>query len=125
TGRALGFVVLGACVGLLIAIVQELVKQAELKIISGGRNEGREFRIDKKRVTIGSSNRNDWVIAGDQFLQPQHVEIKREGGHFVLRALNPAAATAVNNQRVVAQALNNGDRIQIGGTLLTFTVRNP
>src|SRR5581483_5846136 len=28
TGRALGFVVLGACVGLLIAIVQELVKQA-------------------------------------------------------------------------------------------------
>ncbi|OQY99751.1 MAG: hypothetical protein B6D41_00785 [Chloroflexi bacterium UTCFX4] len=123
TGRAIGFVVLGACVGLFIALAQEIVKQAELKIISGGRFEGREFKIDKPRVTIGSSGRNDWVIADDPHLLPEHVEIRQEGGKFVLHSLNANAATAVNNLRVMTQPLKNGDHIQIGSTLLTITVR--
>lgn len=123
TGRAVGLVVLGTFVGLFIALAQEIVKQAELKIISGGRFEGREFKIDKPRVTIGSSGRNDWVIANDPHLQPEHVEIKQVGGKFILHALNPNAATAVNNQRVMTQPLNNGDRIQIGSTLMTITMR--
>ncbi len=123
TGRAVGFVVLGTFVGLFIALAQEIVKQAELKIISGGRFEGREFMIDKPRITIGSSGRNDWVIANDPHLQSEHIEIRQEGGKFILRALNPNAATAVNNQRVMTQPLNNGDRIQIGSTLLRITMR--
>lgn len=123
TGRAVGLVVLGASVGFFIALVQELVKQAELKVISGGRFEGREFKIDKPRVTIGRSARNDWVIANDQYLQPEHAEIRQEGGTFVLRALNPNAATAVNNQRVMVQPLNHGDKIQIGSTMMTITIK--
>ncbi len=123
TGRAVGFTLLGALVGLLIALVQELVKQAELKIISGGRNEGREFKIDKARVTIGAHARNDWVINHDPYLMPNHVEITQARGQFTLRALDPNAPTAVNNQIVVTQLLNNGDQIQVGSTMLLFRVR--
>lgn len=123
TGRAVGLVVLGTSVGFFIALVQELAKQAELKIISGGRLEGREFKIDKPRVTIGSSTRNDCVIPNDQYLLPEHAEIKQEGGKFVLRALNPNAATAVNNQRVMVQPLNHGDMIQMGSTMMTITIK--
>lgn len=122
SSRAIGFVLLGLFVGLLIALAQEAVRQAELKIVSSGPNEGRQFNIDKKRITIGSASGNDWVISGDPHLFPQHVEIRQERGKFIVHSLAATSLALVNRQPVQEQTLNDGDRIRIGATEIAFKV---
>jgi hypothetical protein len=123
SSRAIGFVLLGLFVGLLIALAQEVVKQAELKIVSSGPNEGRRFNIDKKRVTVGSASGNDWVISGDPNLFPQHVEIRQERGKFVVHSMAAQSPALVNRQPIQEQVLNDGDRVRIGATEIAFKAR--
>jgi hypothetical protein len=123
TGSAVGFTLLGLFVGLLIALAQEVAKQAELKIVSSGPNEGKRFLIDKKNVTIGSASGNDWVISNDPILAPRHIEIRQERGKFVVHSKVAQVPAIVNRQPVQQQSLNDGDRIRIGNTEIAFKAR--
>ncbi len=125
SSRALGFTLLGLFVGLLIALAQEAVKKATLKIaeqrIATRPQEGRRFDIDKKRVTVGSAGNDDWVISNDPAVQPHHIEIRQESGQFVIYSKVQTSPALVNGRGVQTQPLNDGDRIQIGATTIAFS----
>ncbi len=123
TSSAIGFTLLGLCVGLLIALAQEIVKQAELKIVSSGPNEGRRFTIDKNAITIGSASGNDWVIPNDPILAPTHAEIRQGRGVFILHSRVAHLPALVNQQAVQQATLANGDRIRIGNTEIAFKTK--
>jgi hypothetical protein len=123
TSSAVGFTLLGLFVGLLIALAQEVAKQAELKVVSSGPNEGKRFPIDKTVVAIGSASGNDWVISNDPILAPRHIEIRQERGKFVVHSKVAQIPAQVNRQPVQQQALKDGDRIRIGNTEIAFKAR--
>ena len=50
----------------------------------------------------------------------RHAEIAAEGGRFLLRDLGSTNGTWVNGERVGERVLESGDRIDIGGEILTF-----
>ncbi|HWC77080.1 MAG TPA: SpoIIE family protein phosphatase [Blastocatellia bacterium] len=78
-------------------------------------------KLDKVRLTIGRSSRND-ICIGDPFASRLHAEIVREGEQVLLVDNGSANGTFLNGQRVSGTiALQAGDLIRIGETEIEYT----
>ncbi|MCB0203493.1 MAG: FHA domain-containing protein [Anaerolineae bacterium] len=120
--RALGFTILGALLGLFIGLAFKLGGTiiGVLRVISSGRNEGKEIVLDKDVIRIGRDDGGDLGLYGDKSIEFRHAEIRRETQGHVIYAINQAPVR-VNGQSVVVKALSKGDRIQIGQEEIELT----
>ena len=57
----------------------------------------------------------------DTEVSRRHAEIRREGDAYTVVDLGSSNGTFVNGERVERHALANGDRLQVGSTLILFT----
>jgi hypothetical protein len=120
---AYGFVVLGACIGLLIALAQVILKEAWLKVEQGFR-KGRELILAKPEITIGRAESCDVGLFGDNQIEKVHARIQHHGQDHILIDAGSASGTYVNDQRVNgSRALRSGDLIRVGRCLLRFGER--
>jgi serine phosphatase RsbU (regulator of sigma subunit) len=79
------------------------------------------IKMDRMKLTIGRSSRND-ICIGDPFASRLHAEIRREGDHILLVDNGSANGTFLNGQRVTgAIRLEVGDLIRIGETEIEYT----
>lgn len=118
--RALGFALLGAFIGFFVGLIPDLLKNAWLKVISSGRNEGKEFLLDKQANVIGSADNCDVGLYGDPAIARKHAEIRQEDGQFTLH-VQPGQTMLVNNAPMTQQAiLQNGNEIRVGNVKLVF-----
>ena len=78
-------------------------------------------KLDKMKLTIGRSSRNDICIS-DPFASRLHAELRRESDHVLLVDNGSANGTFLNGQRVTgAVRLEVGDLIRIGETEIEYT----
>src|SRR5881394_2308262 len=78
------------------------------------------FPINRLRVTIGRSARND-VCIPDPFASRVHAEVRREGDQYLLQDLGSANGTYYNGSKLESVVpLAHGGRIQIGETEIVF-----
>jgi len=123
-GQAIGLVILGACIGSLAALVEEVFKPAALKVLRGWQ-EGREYPLVKGQSVVGRDEGVDVLLLRDMKVEKQHVVIHRRGNRFVL--VNPSAPpqnTLVNGEPTSGSVeLHDGDRIQLGNVVLKFLMR--
>lgn len=119
-GRAWGFAILGASVGLFMSLVPVLLKTAWLKVVSSGRDEGKERIVEKALTTIGRNDSCDLGLYGDPAVMPVHAEIRQEGGQFVLL---PKGPVTVNGQAVDRAVLQDEDRIDLASIKVRFKRR--
>src|SRR5881392_1725419 len=78
------------------------------------------FPINRLRVTIGRSARNDLCIP-DPFASRVHAEVRSEGDEYFLQDLGSANGTLYNGTVLEKQVtLTRGGRIQIGETEIIF-----
>ena len=78
------------------------------------------FQINRLRITIGRSARNDLCIP-DPFASRVHAEVRSEGDEYFLQDLGSANGTLYNGSVVEAPInLSRGGRIQIGETEIVF-----
>ena len=117
--RAVGFALLGAFIGLFVGLVPVMLREAWLQVISSGRNEGKEFLLDKRVNTIGSADSNDVALFGDTTIAPKHAEIRQENGQFTLRVLK-GQTVLVNNSPATNLVLQDGAQIRVGRVKLIF-----
>jgi phosphoserine phosphatase RsbU/P len=79
-------------------------------------------KLDKMRLTIGRSSRND-ICIGDPFASRLHAEIRRENDQILLVDNGSANGTFLNGQRVAAPVrLQYGDVIRIGETEIEYAL---
>jgi phosphoserine phosphatase RsbU/P len=77
-------------------------------------------KLDRSRLTIGRSSRND-ICIGDPFASRLHAELRKEADHVMLVDMGSANGTFLNSQRVTgAVPLQVGDRIRIGETEIEY-----
>ena len=119
TNRALGFALLGAFIGLFVGLIPDLLKNAWLKVISSGRNEGKEFLLDKQVNAIGSADNCDVGLYGDPTVAKKHAEIRQAGGQFTLHT-QPGETVIVNNAPETQTILRNGMQFRVGNIKLVF-----
>lgn len=123
TPTALGFIAIGACIGLLVGLAQIILKEAWIKVEAGFR-PGRELLLLKEKTSIGRGEGSDIALFGDSGVEKTHANILLESGRYYLEDLQTPGGTYVNDQRVQGKApLKAGDLIRVGKSVLKFNER--
>ncbi|MFO1063137.1 MAG: ATP-binding protein [Pirellulales bacterium] len=94
---------------------------ASLYVIRG-KDSGRHYELLGRHTTIGREAHNQ-IQLHDTEISRQHARIDAaEDGRFVLMDLGSSNGSYVNSDRIRSHTLRSGDRIQLGTTLLIFSV---
>jgi pSer/pThr/pTyr-binding forkhead associated (FHA) protein len=117
--RAVGFTAIGALTGFFVGLVEELLKQAWVRVLVG-RNEGKDFIISKPMTILGRDERADVPLFGDPALAPQHAAIRIDGNRHTILDGGTPPGTLVNGKAVAEALLKDGDMIQLGQVRLLF-----
>ncbi len=129
---ALTLSILGGAIGASIAFVTLALKRAWIEVLDG-KFAGRVYDVTKyvdrqlgheKPGIIGSDEwRANIYLPADRKVQPAHAKIGFANGApylSVYPAARKHANTMVNGKEVSEWVLNDGDRLQIGNTLLMY-----
>jgi hypothetical protein len=120
---ALGFVALGACIGLLVGLAQVVLKEAWIRVEAGFR-PGREMILAKENTSVGRAEGSDIALFGDAAVERLHAHIVLAGGRYYLQQAGPSQGTFLNDHPVQGSVpLTSGDRIRIGRSVLRFFER--
>ena len=120
TPTAVGFVAIGACIGLLVGLAQVILKEAWIRVEAGFR-PGRELLLAKEKTTIGRAESSDIALFGDSGVEKSHANIVLDGGRYFLEDLQTPGGSYVNEQKVEGRMpLQTGDMIRIGKSVLRF-----
>jgi len=92
--------------------------QASLTVLEDG-HRGTTYHLGRASVTIGRLPECDIVIS-DPGASRQHAQIRFDGERFVVDDLGSTNGTLVNDAAADGRALEDGDRITIGSTVLEF-----
>ena len=122
--QALGLIVLGASIGSLIGLAEDILRDTWLMVIHG-RQEGKEFTLAKDKVTIGSDERCDVALFYDDKIKARHAQIVRQKGQSVLQGLPGAQERVLVNDKPVfsSHVLQDRDQVTIGNTRLLFRLK--
>ncbi|MFI5456363.1 MAG: FHA domain-containing protein [Isosphaerales bacterium] len=121
--QALGIVILGAGLGLCLALVEQVLRRAWVQV-QNGRQEGRVYLLAHPRCRLGLDERAEIGIFGDPAVARRHAEIESTSRGYVLHQLAAQASTRVNGMAVAdLHPLQDGDRIELGHTVLVFRQR--
>jgi Protein of unknown function (DUF3662)/FHA domain len=96
-------------------------REGELVLIENGKRS-KAFPLSKDRVIIGRLAESD-IVVNDPGASRRHAEVRRERGAFVISDLGSTNGTMVNESTIGERALEEGDRITIGRTVLEFRRR--
>jgi len=117
---AVGLVVVGLCIGLLIGLAQVILKQAWLCVVRGFR-PGRELLLTKGETTIGRAESCDLGLYGDANVEKVHARIVLHGNRYLLADGGTTNGTFLNEQRIVQPTpLRSGDTIRVGNNVIRF-----
>ena len=120
--RALGFVLVGAAIGIAVGCLEEIAKQYWVTVLTGSK-EGRSYVLSKDQTTIGRDETLDIPLFGDSSVQRVHARIAKSGAGAHIRAEHPGSPVVVNSQPVAEAPLSDNDTITIGKHRLRFRTR--
>lgn len=120
--RAVGFIIIGAAVGLLIGFTDLLTRDAWLKVLSGPL-QGKEFSFNRTPVRLGSSPKNEIYLFKDSKIDPVHAEINKLRDAYEIVDNNSSSGTFVNGRRVQRERLVDGAQIKIGNSEFAYSSR--
>ena len=121
-GRLLALCAMGAAIGILLGLVEEVAKEAWLRVIAGPLT-GKQFILYEERTVIGSHPSCAIMLFKDPQVAPEHAEIRNERTDYALAGLTPGAPVTVNGQFMTRRNLQDGDVIGIGATRFEFRER--
>lgn len=125
-GRATGFTIMGVCIGLLIGLVQVVLKQAWLTVVDGA-GTGRQLILSQPVTVLGRAEHLPLSFRGpsNAEIEPKHASITRQAnGTYVLEDNQTKLGTLVNAKRLQEPyRLCDGDIIRVGSTLVRFNER--
>ena len=86
-----------------------------------GRDQGKRFELDGDVIGIGRDSSNT-IQLFDTEISRCHAEVRLNDEAAEWIDLGSSNGSFVNSLRVDSHALRSGDRIQVGKTLMIFTV---
>ncbi|MCC8190406.1 MAG: FHA domain-containing protein, partial [Planctomycetes bacterium] len=87
--------------------------------VKNGPSQGQTFTLGDKPIIVGRDEGCDLTLQ-DKGASRQHAEVFKIGDMCFIRDLESKNGTFVNDNRVSEEMLRDGDRIQIGGTVILF-----
>lgn len=123
TDLAIGLVILGLCIGLLVGLAQVVLKEAWVKVAKGFR-AGREVMLSKEETTIGRAEGCDLGMFGDNAIEKLHARILLKNNRYLLADADTPSGTYLNDERISEPTpLKSGDMIRVGNSVIEFGER--
>lgn len=85
-----------------------------------GRDKGKRYDLRGDGLTLGRDH-NNAIQVTDNEISRRHAEIRKDEQGYSLTDLDSSNGTFVNAEQITERRLVNGDRVQLGRTLLLFT----
>jgi hypothetical protein len=120
--RAVGLTIIGLSVGLFVGLVEGWTKTAWL-LMRAGPLAGKQFVMFRDTTVLGSSPKAEVYLFKDEAIEPRHALIYNRGGRFEIEDCNTRDGTYVNGVPIRRQALNHGDQVVLGKTVLEFQLK--
>lgn len=121
--QGLGMVILGAGLGLCLALVEQALRRAWIQVLRG-RQEGRVYLLAHRRSRLGLDEHIEIGLFGDPNVARLHAEIESTQNGYILRNRDAKGRTKLNGKPVASShPVLDGDRIELGNTLLVFRKR--
>ncbi len=120
--RAVFAILMGLGIGLFIGIAERVMATAFVRLHLG-RNEGREWVVDKPHFVLGRAELADAPITGDPAIMPQHAVISKENGQYFVTDNNTPNGTYLDGVRIGKAPLQNGSWIGIGAAKIQFLLK--
>jgi pSer/pThr/pTyr-binding forkhead associated (FHA) protein len=117
--RLVGACAIGCFTGLLIALVEDILKGAWIQVVAG-RGEGKEYILTKPITSVGRNELSDIPLFGDLRVMRTHAAIKIVGNRYTIVDQGTPTGTLVNGHAAPSAMLKDGDEIQIGNHKLLF-----
>lgn len=122
TSRLIGTLAVGLSIGILVALVERMGREAWLRVRTGPL-AGKSFILYKTPSILGSSPQSDVYLYKDADIDPSHVAIHRVGTVYEAEDLGTRMGTSVGGSQIRRRRLASGDQIVIGSTILDFEER--
>ena len=120
--RMIAITLMGGCIGAAIGMVDEIRKEAWLKVIAGPM-AGKEYILFKDVTLLGSSPKCDIVIYRDPLVALQQATIQGTRGRYSIINNSSSNQVYVNDRPVSSTGLVNGQSIRMGSTVFLFQLR--
>lgn len=120
--RLVGLVAVGVSMGIFIALVDRLAREAWI-LVRTGPLAGKSFVLYRNPTVVGSAPQADIYLFKDSEIEPRHLAIHRVGNAYEVEDLGSRAGTRVEGATVRQRRLRSGDRIDVGSTTLEFEER--
>jgi hypothetical protein len=99
------------------ASLADIPVEREVAVLSW---DGRQKRVDKRRVVLGRSRECD-IQVEDANVSRRHAELRQEGATYWIVDLDSTNGIEVNGRRVKRAKLEPGDSFTVGATEVTFS----
>jgi len=124
-GGSVGLVLLGMCIGLMMGLVEEILRPAWFTFASG-KLEGQTRTLDPKKTvtTIGRTELADICLLGDPSVADEHAQLVYRDNEFIIESVSGELLINRNGRFEPMQSirLQTGDMIQIGSVRARFTL---
>jgi len=120
--RLVGLCTVGLCVGIFVALSEQLGREGWLRVRTGPLR-GKAFILYHNPTIIGASPTAHIYLFKDPKVMPEHVALHRSGNGYELVQSSSDAPVTVNKTLVQRRRLVSGDQITIGDTILDFEER--
>jgi len=117
-GRLLALATMGGLISFLYSLLEKRFAAGSFKVLNGPL-KGKEFLMNQRRISIGSTDRLDIVLKGYQGIAPLHARIKAEGGGKVAIE-KKEGRILVNDQETDRATLELDDVIKIGSAKFLY-----
>lgn len=87
-------------------------------------NGKEEVNLTEAVISVGRRTTSDLVIK-DPLVSRDHLQLRAQGGRYILFDLSSTGGTYINNQLVKSAILKPGDVVRIGKTILIFNQELP
>jgi hypothetical protein len=122
TSRLVGLLAVGLAIGIFVALVERLGRDAWLRVRTGPL-AGKSFILYKTPTVIGNSPQSDVYLYKDAEIDPSHAQVHRVGTTYEIEDMSSRMGTSVGGSKVRRRRLVSGDQIVIGSTILDFEER--
>jgi hypothetical protein len=127
SSRAIGFTVLGLCIGAFTGLAQVILRDAWLTVLDGYR-AGRQLILSTPVTVLGRSDHLQLPFLGplNKDIESEHVRIVRlANGAYAVEDNHSKLGTRLNNQPLASQVvLKDGDVIKFGANFVRFNERH-
>ena len=120
--RAIGLPTVGLAIGLFVALVDRLAREAWIRVRTGPL-AGKSFTLFKTPTRIGSAPQADIYLFKDSMIGAEQAVIHRLGNRFEIEDLGGKCPTRIGGVAVQRHRLRSGDQIVLGDTILEFEER--